>query len=289
MELRVSSEIVSQLSAVDDGFACRVNGSLERYECELSPYLNSAHTWVFTPTSSLEKSLENAFAAGDYKSLNKLYWTDLFESIDATRNFFLKRSKPLVISSVELINRGDFISSAPIVRSLFELSIWALQHSATFKNTLKEYNSKANPAVHILDASTLQNLIVKLIWGTRLKDRTKKNKELSQMHIIDEFKKVAKRDELNFIEPTYDFLCELCHPNAVGNWLFANAEDLDIAKPRINTSILNAQSGAERDNALLHICGALSWGLLALANSNLQFDEALLWIDSKFGLARLKQ
>lgn len=286
MNFQVSPETLGELDASIDSFARNVNKSLKRYERELSPYLNSIHTWTFTPTSSLAEMMAMPFAKGDFKKVNRLYWEDLYESINATRNIFIKRSKPLVASSVALVNQDDLISSAAVARSLLELSIWALQHSATLMNTLRGYKAEADPNIHLMEATGLQELVAKLIWGTRLKDRVKRNKQLAQMHIIDEFKKVAARDKDKFIEQTYDFLCELCHPNAVGNWVFADADGAIDSNFRIDIPIQLLQIGSERQNALHHICGAIGWSAIAMSNSNFQFDRALIWIDSKFNLGR---
>ena len=289
MEIQVSSDVLAQVTVSEDGFAHRVNEGLRKYTDELGLHLLNVHKWTFTSPASLRTALQTPTAAGDWKNVNKLYWSDLFESIDASRNFFLKRSQPLLHSSVNSLNSGDLISSAPVTRSLLELAIWSLQHSATFKNTLKDYSPQANPALHVMDATGLQDLALKLIWGTRLKERTERNKDVAQMHIIDQFKKVAKRDKLNFIEPTYDFLCELCHPNAVGNWLFADSDATGDVHGQIEVPISPSQNGAEKKNSMTHLCGSICWSALALVNANSQYEEALVWIDRKFELNKLRQ
>ena len=288
MGIQVTSELEALLTTSDDEFARRVNDGLKSYTKELEAVVTSVHTWSFTSSESLLAIMEGKARTGDVKGINKVYWSDLFESIDASRNLFLKRSQPLLQSSVSLLNEGNLISSAPIARSLFELSIWSLQHSATFKKTLTEYSPQADPALHIMDATGLQELALKLIWGTRLKERTDRNKDLSQMHIIDQFKKVAKRDDQKYIEPMYDFLCELCHPNAVGNWLFADTDELDDGKAQVEILITSKQNGAEKINTITHLCGCICWSAMALVNASKQYDEALVWIDDRIGLKKLR-
>ncbi len=287
MGIEVDAEVEALISDCDDEFARRVNEGIRAYMHELEVVLPKTHAWRFTSTENLFSLIEVKASAEDVAGINDVVWSDLFESIDASRNFFMKRSHPLLESSVTLLNGGNLIASAPIARSLFELSIWALQHSATFKNTLKEYPSQANPTTHVMDATGLQELVFKLIWGTRLKERTERSKEFSQMHIIDQFKKVAQRDEQKYIEPMYDFLCELCHPNAVGNWLFGDTDGIDNAKSQVEIMISSKQCGAEQKKTAAHLCGAICWSSMALANANKQYDEALLWIDNRFGLKKL--
>jgi hypothetical protein len=288
MVIEVDAEVQALITDCDDEFALRVNEGIRMYIKELEALLSETHAWQFTPTENLFSVIEDKARAEDVAGINEVVWKDLFESIDASRHFFMKRSQPLLESSVSLLNAGNLISSAPIARSLFELSIWALQHSGTFNNTLKEYPPQANPTTHVMDATGLQELVFKLIWGTRLKERTDRGKEFSQMHIIDQFKKVAQRDEQKYIEPMYDFLCELCHPNAVGNWLFGDTDGIDNAKSQVEIMISSKQCGGEQKKTTAHLCGSICWSSMALADANKQYDQALLWIDNRMGLKKFR-
>lgn len=286
-KVRVISEVQALLNESEDGFVKSLNAGLENYFRKLGAALSHTHSWAFTPTERLQVLLREKAHAEDVAGLNKAYWQDLSQSIDASRHFFLKRSYPLVESSVFLLNSGNLLSAGSVVRSLFELAIWSLQHSGTFKNTVKDELPRADAAKHIMGANGLQDLVMKLIWGTRLKERTTRNEELSQMHIIDQFKKIAKREDRNYIEPMYDFLCELCHPNAVGNWLFADSNDVVNEKSKIEILISASQNGAEAEQTIAHLCGCLCWSVTALVHANEQYDKALELIEKKFDLRSL--
>ena len=74
--------------------------------------------------------------------------------------------------------------------------MWTLHHSATFKNTINSLPPADQVENKIIDATGLQTLIVKLIWGTRLSERVKSNEVLEELQAAKSALDVANRTVL---------------------------------------------------------------------------------------------
>lgn len=286
----LDNEMVKLIKGSDDEWAKRLPiDSAEMFPI-VSARMPADYIWKFRSTRFLTEQISAAMKGkASPEEINKIYWTDFRENLSAVREIFNRRYLPLFTSSIELINKLDILSSACVARSAFELSMWSLYHTSVIKNTINDLISNPDISGKIVSASSLKELIVKLIWGTNIiKD---KNDERKQLNIIRKcFEPLAKhaKDKTGeeYIEKTYDILCDIVHPNVIGNYLFIlkSAEERN-AMQEITVSM--HQLGNASMTSILSICGALSWSCQAMTLMNDNLDNADKAIKSKFNVVDL--
>ena len=123
--------------------------------------LKPSYTWVFNSVESLDAKYSSTKSI---MKINQIYWTDVFHSVSAAEQFFYRRSHTLLYSSYTSLLSNDFLSSAILTRSLLEVFMWNVYHSAIFDNCVKGINK--NPQKYGLGSPEMQDILLKLIWGT---------------------------------------------------------------------------------------------------------------------------
>jgi hypothetical protein len=282
-ESLIDKKILRTLAESADGFARELEKNVANFYASQPISIRQRLQWRYVGADDLYSHVETQVEAGNIDGSNIIYWRDIESSILAIRRIFINRSLALLESALTLLNRGDLLSSAVITRSFFELALWMLHHSATFKNSIDALPPASELKGRLVDASALQTLIVKLIWGTRLKDRTKNNTQLEQLKLIKELDKIKKRDPTNYIEPMYEYLSELCHPNVLGNFLFVEVTSLEDSDST-DFTIINNQTGIEATAVIEKVCSCISWSTKAIMNAEVQFEEAISLIHDRFPL-----
>lgn len=245
------------------------------------------YKWHFTSRDYLFKQILDAEIANlGAAYINTLYWSDLNETIFAIREIFNRKLEVLISSSIWLLNRQDILSAACTARSAFELSMWALYNSMKVRSAVLaacEINGSDNERIlH----SELQTLLVKLTWGTRLlKDKGDERQQLnittSCLKPLAEYIKTKSGEE--YIEQAYDYLCELVHPNQIGNMLFVHAPFSEEESLQ-EIPIAHAQHGLIASMSVEKICGALSWTSKAALLMNEHIDVAAASLKKRFGV-----
>ena len=123
------------------------------------------YIWNFSSTNYLLKKMtDEALRNTAVDNINRIYFSDIYESISAVREIFNRRSRPLFCSSIRALNELDIISCASTARSAFELSMWSLYHTGMIKSQIAEVCDHADGRNKIIGVSDLQSLIVKLIF-----------------------------------------------------------------------------------------------------------------------------
>lgn len=283
----LAPEILGLIEASNDEWAKRLPIDSTKIFPVISARMPDAYIWKFTSTNFLAEQLSLAMEKSNSpEQINKIYWTDFRENMAAIREIFHRRFTPLLNSSIELINKFDIQSSACVSRSAFELSMWSFYHSAIIKNTIIELVDNPEIDGKIVHASPLQELMVKLIWGTNMIDD--KADERKQMHITRKcFEPLSKHAKSktgeDYIEKTYDILCDIVHPNQIGNYLFIT-KNVEDSKRIQEIPVSMQQVGISSLSSILTISGALSWSCQAIKIMNDNFDEADKAIKAKFGV-----
>ena len=248
--------------------------------------------WPFISAHVLKERISQLKEDSKYPlNVNRLYWSDLAMSIRAIQFIFLNRSEALLRSSLKSLADNDFLSSAILCRSLIELCMWHSRHSGTFEKTINQLlndKKKGNLNIKIkpLFSQELDDAIVKLIWGTNLKDAVKEvrqHKVLKIIPIIAEAQKNFGEFKLD-LEEKYDFFSEFVHPNLHGNNVFLDwdlgAKKTPIIPMTWNISVIQND---EKDNKVLdNVSECISWSVAAILNSFERYENAVEGIGELF-------
>jgi hypothetical protein len=69
----------------------------------------------------------------------------------------------------------------------------------------------------VIISEELEKFLLKAIWGTRLGEP---KDYLLQKNVLTTIQKISKNPTAADLLPTYEYLCEIAHPNVVGNTRF---------------------------------------------------------------------
>ena len=87
-----------------------------------------------------------------------------------------------------------------------------------------------NQATYVVVSDDLEKTLLRLIHGTRIEGHPP---ELQQKNFLSNTDVISKRHESQWLRRLYDFLCEIAHPNVIGNaryWSNVESTDLDGVK-----------------------------------------------------------
>ena len=247
--------------------------------------LDAKYIWNFDSDVVLSNRLNDA---KNIENANQIIWTDMLQSIGAAEQIFYRRANAILSSIIILLKDEDYLSTAILARSLLELTIWNVYHSATFDASIKSINKSYKK--NLIDPKELQEILLKLIWGTNLKGV---EQELKQHKVIKICEKVAKavkndtRQKVN-LEEVYNKLCEYVHPNVEGNNLFLNFDINAMLKPVSTIEIVvgQNQNPEKKVNPIDCILEALNWCLPAKIFASQKYTNSRRMIISTFELTK---
>ena len=250
--------------------------------------ITEPYTWVFDSDVSLGDKLRTTASVSEF---NAVQWLDIYNSVSAAENMFYRRSHTLVLSSFQSLVESDFLSATILARSLLEVCMWNVYHSVVFEKTVSSI--KNSPNKNVLASPELQDLILKLIWGTNEKNVVDEIKQHKIYKIFDKVAKSAKRSPTNpvEIEKLYDALCEYVHPNVEGNNLFIdydiNAQRKPISEVRLEISY--EQNADKKNDPILLVMEVIIWCFSASVFTSQKYGNTRQSIIRKFNLKKKRK
>ena len=249
--------------------------------------LEPSYTWVFNTDLSLNAKIASTESI---MKINQIYWGDVFQSISAAEQVFYRRAHTLLTSSYSALTSNDFLSSAILTRSLLEVCMWNVYHSAIFENCVKGINK--NPQKFILGSPEMQDSLLKLMWGSNEKHVIDEVKQHKVYKIFDKVAKATKQSNLvNVdIDKTYDALSEFVHPNTEGNNVFIAWDINGYEKPttEVNLDISFVQNDDKRNKPSKAILQALNWCVPSIIFSSQKYTNVRKKLIAKFKLNNKK-
>lgn len=228
------------------------------------------HTWKFNSDESLGAQVKQA---KNSKVRNQLYWEDFARNCEAYSFMTRWRTSELLRSAIRSLNGKEIISSAVLARSLLELSASYLSNASAVSNTLESI-----PPEHIefVVSKDLEILICKAIWGSRLGETPD---HLKQKNVLTIIQKVTKIPDAKELYPTYEYLCELAHPNVIGNarfWSHIEGINPDGSEKRVISRSAFSDAVGCGGETVEKIVWALAWSAAVTVNSRHILEEAYI-------------
>lgn len=228
------------------------------------------YTATFIDVSDFEKKISEAATS---QSINEIYWNDFINQLQAYSVMTFFRASELLRSSINLLNNHEIVSSATIARSLLELSTALLDNANRYFSIIKNVNPTKG-AVNIVEG--LETMIVKNIWGTR--HSIEKNDPLEQQNILTILQRVAKNPAAKNLLEKYSFLCDLAHPNRIGNKRFWGDNWETESDGTIKIKISRCAENFLNNETIENILWAMSWGSECTKNGYLIIQETIVMI-----------
>jgi hypothetical protein len=234
--------------------------------------------WKFSTAEALLKEFRGTKNPSD---VNRAYWLDFARNCEAYSVMTFWRGLELIKPAIRSLNIREVIAPAVLSRSLLELSAVSLWNANILDENIGKVLAQAREKPDFVVASTeLENFMAKAIWGTRLGDPRPEIKQTNVLTIID---KITKNPAASELMTKYEYLCEIAHPNVIGNatfWSHVDKKYPNGSELRIISKSPNVES--IRDT-LENILWALGWGAAVVRNSLELRSQAIGRLVTHFG------
>ncbi len=169
--------------------------------------LAATHDWRFTNVEAFKRQVAALRSPAD---VNRALWADHVRTIEAYSTMTMWRGAELLRPAIRSLNLGELTSPAVLARSLLELATAYLVSANRIDGVLRQLDFSGGK---VWASSEFEEMLVRMIWGTRLGDP---EPHLKQTNILTLIQKLAKDPKASDVLPHYEVLCEIAHPNVVG-------------------------------------------------------------------------
>lgn len=237
------------------------------------------YKWAFSSDEAYKKQVDEIQRTSSpeavFKRCNALYWNDFARNCEAYSITTCWRASELIRPAIRSLNAKEIVAAAVLARSLLELSATYLQNARYISNSLEGLEF---PKIGLVVSQDLENTIVKAMWGSRLGDTPD---YLKQKNCLTPIQQLSKNPLAAELLPTYEYLCELAHPNVVGNARFwSHVESLDQFGAEIRIISRHSTADAAERSAEKTIW-ALAWGAAVTRNGMHMLQESILKLHNK--------
>lgn len=236
----------------------RESVTMIEYCFELDTQIPERYGWRYSDIASIKAQVENIKTPEDF---NSVYWQDQMRNVEAYSMMSFWRGIELVKSAIRCLNVKEVISPAVLTRSAIEVACSYLTNANTLDKTFEELQFPPNTVVV---SQEIEELIVKMIWATRMGDSAP---YLKQTNILTIIQKLAKNPKAKDILPLYEYLCEIAHPNVIGNTRFWSHIDQIYSDGSQRRIISRFAESEMTDEILDKILWGLGWSAAVLRNA----------------------
>lgn len=235
----------------------RDSEKMVEYLLEIDKQIPAKYGWRFTSTDALESQMQKA----GLPEVNALYWQDMARNIEAYGVMVVWRAVEVIKVALTSINEGIVLAPAILSRSLLEIAATSLLHANRISRAVDALES-VEPGGLVL-CKELDELVLKMIHGTRLKESPE---GLKQTNIMTTLEKLSKAPGASELLEVYDYLCEVAHPNVIGHARFwAKSEPQGDGSEVIHMAReAHSETG---DSIRNHILWSLGWSSVCVRNA----------------------
>lgn len=249
------------------------------YCFELDRIFPDEYRWHYTDLEAFKKK---STSAHDAQSQNKLFWTDQARIIEAYSVTSFWRGMELLKPAIRSLNIRELITPAVLSRSLLELACVFLVNANKVESIFSHIDF---PEDTIVTSPEVEEMILKMMWGTRIGDP---EPHLKQTNVMTFINKLAKIEEGGRLLPTYEYLCDIAHPCHIGNARFwSHVESVGAHGEELRLISRNA-SGPSTGETLDKVLWALGWSAVVMRNAHQITTEGIKILAQKLGL-RMRQ
>jgi len=245
------------------------------YFFELERTLPDNYGWRYYELNSFKELMKNKKTPNE---VNNTYWNDMVRTLEAYGIITYFRTNEILRVAIRSLNNKEIIPAAILTRSLLELASSIIENSNTFLKTAVGLPNKENAI--IIEDETFEGLLLRTIWGTRLGQDIPEH--LKQKNILTIIQKLSKNPNASQLLNKYEFLCELAHPNVIGNTRFWS-DDTKINKDGSVTIVVQKRGYSDSKMEIIeNIIWGLGWSATCIRNGYHILQETILEIEKKF-------
>lgn len=238
--------------------------------------LPEPYIWLIHEQETLDKAILNAGTAG---SINAVLWENVGRNVEAFQITSALKGLEVLKATIRSLNLRQFVSSAILARG-------ALEHAAflTDKVTyiLKNFRLLQFRADSVTTSPEFEQEVIRMTFGTRMEDGEFKNlpRQTNCLNAINRLSK-THHPEHQELPKRYAFLCELVHPNVLGNarfWSHEEGTDADGRKRLVMSREAESQLTHEITE---HSLWAVSWAAGMIFQAFQDIEEAKITLQEK--------
>jgi hypothetical protein len=209
---------------------------------------------------------------------NSLYWKDTSRTIEAYSVTLCFRSNEVLRSAIRSLNNKEIVPAATLTRSLLELASTMIENSNTLHKTIKAIPNNKNDIVMI--SEDVEKLLLRMVWGRRIGNDIPEH--LKQKNILTTLQRLSKNKNAKELFGKYEFLCEIAHPNWLGNVRFWS-EDTTLNDDGSYTVEIHKKGYSTPNPEIIeNIIWGISWSSVCVKNSVLILSETIKMLNEKF-------
>lgn len=228
------------------------------YCFELDKEVPTNYGWRFSTEDALKRQVESLKYP---KEINGVYWKDQARNVEAYSMMSFWRGVELLKAAIRSLNIHEVVPAAVLARSLLELSTVYLTNANFIEKNFTDIQFKKNS---ITVSQNMEEMIVKMIWGTRFGEP---EPHIKQQNVMTYLQKLSKNPKASGLLPTYEYLCDVAHPSFIGNtryWSHVEERYEDGSERRI----ISRHAESEPTQELLDkILWSLGWSAACVRNS----------------------
>lgn len=233
---------------------------------ELDQKLPAQYGWRFSSEESFRRQVTGLCSTAE---LNRAYWTDQARNVEVYSVMSMWRGSELMKPAIRSLNIGELITPAVLARSLLELATAQLLNANFIERVIADIGWPHNTVV---TSEEFEKQVVKMIWGTRLGEP---EPHVKQTNVLTLIQKLSKNPKAASLLPNYEYLCEIAHPNVVGNsrfWSHVQRVNDDGSESRVLSRTAN---GKHASAICEKVIWSLAWSAASLGNSFTMIRKAL--------------
>jgi hypothetical protein len=176
------------------------------------------------------------------------------------------------------LNVHEVVTPAILARSLLELSASFIENTNIAYQTIQKLPPHINNAIEI--SKDLEKLSLRILFGTRL--GTDIPEHLKQKNVLTTLQKLTKNPSATDLLPVYEFLCEIAHPNVIGNAVFW-AEVLQKNEDGSETIRIKREHDYDKNSEIIEkVLWSLGWSAVCLRNGFHIIHDAIEMMVKRF-------
>jgi hypothetical protein len=239
---------------------------------ELDTNVPATYGWRVANVAAIQRQVSGL---KDYRAINRVFWEDQARNTEAYAIMTFWRGSEILKASIRSLNVGDVVTPAILVRSLLELTCTYLFNANIIEKSLSEIQF---PPKTVVTSPEFEERVVKMIWGTRLGEP---EPHLKQTNVLTTIQKLAKHPRGAELLPKYEFLCEVAHPNVIGNSRYWSHVERANSDGSNTVKMSRSARGDHSDEILEATLWAMGWSAGSLRNSFTLIHTGLAQLLSK--------
>lgn len=243
---------------------------------ELDGEMPDNYSWRISDAEAIQYKVTDPT---NERAINRVFWEDQARNVEAYATMTFWRGGEILKTSIRSLNVGEVVTPAILVRSLLELASTYLLNANTIERFCTDIQFPPNTVV---TSAEFEERVVKMIWGTRLGDPEPYVKQTNVLTIIQ---KLAKNPKVSELLPKYEFLCEVAHPNTIGNSRFWSHVERMNADGSYTATMSRYARGDNANEILEATLWGLAWSAGSLRNSFTLIRNGLSQLFTKLPMA----